>query len=204
MQHVKIINSIFFILILCFTSFASEIEGIDIEKDNRVVGTVYTYDIDKNGKADTIKKIYSNVLNIDGENIDYTKISDFSLYENNKSIYQDITYEIELDNQKKVSFLLREKKVVFNGTLPAYSDNPLKLPKKRGFILGIDSDRQLTWDIYFGFNKHNDLVVTKIVTMSRWDGECTNYFKKPMLPKVIDIFEIENMKLKNCKKNMQH
>lgn len=166
---------------------------------------IYKYDIDKNSKVDTIKEIFSNTMSIDGKNIDRQKIDYSADYTSTKRIYVDISYEIEMDNHKRYSFTLRQTKAFSaSGISPGYTEDLYASPRHKGFILGIGSDRQLTWDIYFSLNKQNNLVIKKIVTMSRWDGECTNYFKNPMQPKVIDIFEIETMKLKNCKKDVQH
>lgn len=200
MKHVKTINKLILMTLFTCSCYSEEIKGIYIENDSRS-GYIYKYDIDKNGKIDTIKKFFSNTMNIDGKNIDHQNIDYSADYTSTERIYIDIFYEIEMDNHKRYSFTLRQTKAFgASGISPGYTEDLYTLPRHKGFILGIGSDRQLVWDIHFGFNKDKSLVITTIETQGRWVGECTNYIKNPVLPKMIDMFQIENLKLKNCKK----
>lgn len=220
MQLVKII-SIFctFFVILCnaqeFDSDSSifhdgyrGIEVFDSTDKNGELIIIHKYDVNKNGKLDTIKVKIPEVVNINGVDINESSTEDLTPYLANKKlikgnkdvhgndIYKEEFYEIQLDIQEKYLFVVRlygisknekwEKednpRVKFDWSVDVAAED-----KYKNFVIsaGIANPTQRTWNYHLKI-ANKKLVLTKIVEQVQNYKDCTYRFKKGFEIKMID------------------
>ncbi|MDD3597505.1 hypothetical protein [Sulfuricurvum sp.] len=226
MQHAKIISKILlstFILSNCYAWECKKYEGEtlcpdvqdikvfkSIDTDIKTL-SIYKFDVDKNGKLDTINVTTPATISINGINLHESSTEDLSQYlvgkkltkteklsshQNDVEIYKDEFFEIQLDSQIKYLFTVRLYGVLKDGEWEKDDTTRVKIDwswvnvsedKDKNFVIstGIDNPTPRIWNYHLKI-ADNRLILTKIVEQVQNYKDRTYYFKKNFEIKMID------------------